>query len=654
MNRLAATLVGVLGLSITAWAQSGPATQAESGPAGGDQSFEAIWLAASQAAAAGDSQRSAELLQTLGRLRIERNVGGLGSVALASVARGLDALEQGELGQAASEFSLAVDLDPRLAEAYFGLALTHFRRGPLHYFSGLTHVLSGLTAPLSSGDGQAHAVALLGVVAFATVLALSVVFGLCMVLRYGALVRHDIEELLGSETRRPLALGLYAVVLLLPVIALQGFAWLPFWWIALLFLHMRATERAVALILLVGLLAVGPLCGLAQARLDSWRNPLFRASLVAIEGSGDARVTAELERAGRESPDDLDLSYLLAAHYKKAGRYDSASEVYRRILTDNPEDALALNNLGNLDFAAADYAAAMVRYRAGLDSAEHSRVRATLYYNLHLAHLQRFEYQQAQDARSQADRLERGLLQDYERLWRVERDGSSIPAVVDLGLTPQECLVKFAGAPRGVRLKNVAFREAPGVDAMGLLRSAAGRFSGAVALIVVIIVVRAQLRGGKAFTLRCLKCGTPFCRKCHLGAAIGGLCTQCYHLFVVRDGVSGPARNQKLLEVQVEDERRERVFRILSLASPGAGHMYAQKTFSGVVLTTIWYALLSATLVGLVLLPVTQAPMRLVGPWPLAGAVLALLIVYLVANRARPDFAVVVPVRRGGPHSRVR
>ena len=84
-------------------------------------------------------------------------------------------------------------------------------------------------------------------------------------------------------------------------------------------------------------------------------------------------------------------------------------------------------------------------------------------------------------------------------------------------------------------------------------------------------------RGSKAFTMRCLKCGTPFCRLCHLGVVTGGLCTQCHHLFVVRDGVSGPARNQKLLEVQKEDSRRERVFRILSLLIPGAGHFYANK-----------------------------------------------------------------------------
>jgi hypothetical protein len=45
-------------------------------------------------------------------------------------------------------------------------------------------------------------------------------------------------------------------------------------------------------------------------------------------------------------------------------------------------------------------------------------VTATFYYNLSLAHLQRFEYQPAQEARSQADRLAAGLTRSYDSLWK--------------------------------------------------------------------------------------------------------------------------------------------------------------------------------------------------------------------------------------------
>ena len=139
-----------------------------------------------------------------------------------------------------------------------------------------------------------------------------------------------------------------------------------------------------------------------------------------------------------------------------------------------------------------------------------------------------------------------------------------------------------------------------------------------------------------------------------MGAAVAGLCTQCYHLFVVRDGVSGPARNQKLLEVQAEDERREHIFRLLSLVSPGAGHVYGQKAALGLVYLMVWYFLIALSALSLGFISVSEAPNALVGPWPVSLALAGLLVVYVLANRARLSFEVVVPVRRGAGRPRAR
>jgi hypothetical protein len=148
------------------------------------------------------------------------------------------------------------------------------------------------------------------------------------------------------------------------------------------------------------------------------------------------------------------------------------------------------------------------------------------------------------------------------------------------------------------------------------------------------------------FTMHCVKCGTPFCRHCHLGAAGEGLCTQCHHLFMVRDGVSGPARNQKLLEVQKEDQRRGRIFRLLSLVSPGAGHVYAQRVLIGFLLVFVWYGVISLTLLGGRVLPFTEVPDTVAKPWDLAVAAVALLVTYIAANRIRPGFDFMMPARR--------
>jgi hypothetical protein len=175
------------------------------------------------------------------------------------------------------------------------------------------------------------------------------------------------------------------------------------------------------------------------------------------------------------------------------------------------------------------------------------------------------------------------------------------------------------------------------------------RFTGFPLVFALTFLGLRRWRGGKAFTMRCLKCGTPFCRLCHLGVVTGGLCTQCHHLFVVRDGVSGPARNQKLLEVQKEDARRDRVFRGLSLLVPGAGHLYANQALIGLPLVFLWAAILSLAFVAYRLLPLTEAAGPLSPPWGYALGGLVLFVLYVAANRVRPDFDVRVTARRPPP-----
>jgi hypothetical protein len=349
-----------------------------------------------------------------------------------------------------------------------------------------------------------------------------------------------------------------------------------------------------------------------------------------------------LSPTGRLHPEDRDLVYLLAAQYKKAGRYDEAAALYREVLRSRSTDPIALNNLANLEFSRGEYQAAIARYKQGIDSAATSEAAATFFYNLQLAHLQRFEYQPAQEARSQADRLAASLTRSYETLWKYDKGEN---AVVDLGLTQEQVWEKFKAAAEGSGERNVVDR---GGKASGpvLVASMFNRFAAFIVLSMVVALALSRWRGARMFTMRCLKCGTPFCKRCHLGAALAGLCTQCHHLFVVRDGVSGPARNQKLLEVQREDERRDRLFRILSLLSPGAGHLYAQKTLPGVAFAIVWYSILALVLVAERLLPVTEASGTLSRPWGLGVAVALLLATYVAANRARPEFEVLVPIRR--------
>jgi tetratricopeptide (TPR) repeat protein len=610
-------------------------------------SFESLWSALERAERRGDPAAS-QTMREIRRLRTERNVRSLESLALARVADGVVALEAGDTEKASGHFSEAAALDPHLPDARFGLARAAVKEGPFGFLNAARETIAGTTARLTSARGTLHrrnlATAVLLLAAFLAV----TVFAVLMLLRHGALLRHDFEESFGAD-KRSLAFGVAAALLLLPAITFQGWGWLPLWWLALLFGYMTAVEKGAAAVFALAAVAVGPVVQGLETRLLAQQNPLFRAAMLSLEGEPDTRAIWHLEDAVRNNPDDKDLRYLVAVQYKKAGRYEDAAAVYRELLRTNPTDGIALNNLANVEFASAEFPAAIARYKQGIESGAEPEVAATFYYNLQLAHLQKFEYQPATEARSQADRLASTLVREYDTWWKYDKGDY---AVVDLNLDEDEIWTKFAGRKEGIGAKNVAGSRARPAPAIDFSRGLANRFTAVPFVLAAVAFALSRWRGSKAFTTRCLKCGTPFCRRCHLGVVAGGLCTQCHHLFVVRDGVSGPARNQKLIEVQKEDGRRDRVFRILSLLVPGAGHLYASATPLGLALVFVWSLVLAAAFVTMRLLPVTDASGELSPPWGLGVGAVVLLVLYVVANRKRPEYEVLVPTRRPPPARR--
>ena len=293
-------------------------------PAG--NTFEALWSVYKKAGAKGDAEGAQNALREVRRLRIERNIRSLETMALARVADGVAALRTGDGGVAEAAFRDAVSLDPHLPDAYFGLAQYDMKKGPLGIVPAVKDTLAGTTARLSTARGSHYLFALFVPVALLSLLATTVVFGLAMVLRYGSLLKHDFEESFGPG-RQSLALGLAAVILLLPALVFQGWAWLPLWWLAMLFIYMGRAERVVALAMLALCVASAPLVHTMEARLLAQQNPLFWASLGALESGPDSRALAQLEEAVRAHPDDRDLAYLLGAEYKKAGRYDEGASL---------------------------------------------------------------------------------------------------------------------------------------------------------------------------------------------------------------------------------------------------------------------------------------------------------------------------------------
>jgi Tfp pilus assembly protein PilF len=606
--------------------------------------FEELWSVYVKADATGDAAAAVRALREIRRARMERNVLSLDTVGLGLVERGVAKLDAKDAEAAEGAFRTAVGLAPGLPDGHAGLAVALLKKGPLGVVQSIDATVSGLSAFLPTGRGHRSGRDLATVAALLAAFGVAWAVAVALVARRGGLLRHDLEEWLGPALDRSASLGLFLLLLLLPVATFQGWGWLPLWWLALVFAYLDTRERVLAGLLLVAAVAVGPAVASLELRLRTARTPLFHAALAAVESAPDRAAIARLEEAARSDPDDRDLAYLLGAAQRRAGRNEEAAELYRQMLSADPRDAVARNNLANIEFLRGSYDAARARYRAGTEAGTPPEIAATSFYNLSLAYLQKFEYQAYNEAKSNADRLAPGLVADYDR-WKYD---SRDYAVVDLGLTREQVRDKFAGSESGVAVRNIA--AGPGAPSRpgAPLGSLLNRFGASLGVFALAAFLVGRWRGPKAFTLHCGRCGTAFCRYCHLGQVSGGLCSQCYHLFVVRDGVSGPARNRKMAEVQRADGRRERVFRALSVLSPGAGQVYGGWTFRGAALLLTWYGVLALIVAGWVV-PFTEVPRRLSPPWLAVAAALVLLGVWLAANRFRPESAVELPARPASP-----
>jgi hypothetical protein len=609
-------------------------------------SLTSLWGEYVRVEAAGQAEEAARRFAEIRRLRIERNIESLDTVGMGLVEEGAARLAAREREAAETALQRAGDLAPGLPDGHYGLSVVRLRKGPIGFVPSLRAMASGIAAFLPTARGQLRFFELLVVAGLVAGLALTWTLAVSLALRHGGLLRHDLEEWLGPAQNRSAALALLLLLLLLPLAAFQGWGWLPLWWLALLFTYFGRAEKVVAVLALAGVVVSGSGLGSLEKRLQTARNPLFWAAMTAVEGEPGPPEVKLIETAARQDPGDRDLAYLLGSAWRRVGREGEAALLYQRLLEENPGDAVARNDLANLEYAWGEVDHALARYRAGADAGGPPEVVATFFYNLSLAHLRKFEYQAYNEARSNADRLAPGRVSAYDR-WRYD---SGDYAVVDLGLSREEVWHKFAGSASGVVEKNVFGKGPfPGLELSPVVL--VNRFAGFAILFAAVVILVGWLRGSRAFTVHCSMCGTAFCRHCHLGSGATDLCSQCHHLFVVRDGVSGPARNRKMAEVQEGETRRGRVFRILSVVSPGAGHLYLRWTFVGLVLAATWYGVLGVVAASEIV-PFTEVARRLTPPW--AGIVLGTLLVaiWVLANRLRPELEPSVPGPRGGRRGR--
>jgi tetratricopeptide (TPR) repeat protein len=537
-------------------------------------SFDYFWRRYLLAASAGDAETSSRMLGELRRLRVERNAFDLHDIGLNFAYQGFAHLEGGNLEEARRHFDIARELAPDLPTAYWGLARLSEQEGILSYLGSVLYRIRAQLRALSSrrdGSFAGWNVAFLLFTALAVSFSL---FALLMIHRYGTLVYHDLKERLGEDWGRRALLAVTLLILLFPLMLTLGPGWLAPLWLAVTFGYQTASERLLSILCLLALLAAAPFVELYAGWAKAASNPLYQASLSSLTGSFDSADVALLRQAAKDHPADHDLQFLLATQYKNLGDYELAAAQYRRILDAFPDDLDARINLGNIYFAQLDWDGALVQYNQVLGR---DQTKARAFYNKSLAHAENFQFAEREEARLRAETLDAAGVAAHER-----RTGD-YRVVEDARLDEVGILSKFFGLSEGVHE-----RPASSTLEVSLLGGRGLRFLVAPIAFGALILALELLFRDRRSTQRCRKCASAFCGLCQIGTGRKGLCTQCYHLFFMKDGVSAAARNDKLAQVQSASRTRALLFRSLSILAPGAGHISEGTPLVGMALLFVW------------------------------------------------------------------
>ena len=438
--------------------------------------FEELWSVYVKADAAGDAPAAARALREIRRARMERNVLSLDTVGLGLVERGVAKLDAKDREAAEGAFRTAVALAPGLPDGHAGLAVALLKKGPLGVVPSIDAAVSGLSAFLPTGRGHRSARDL------ATVAALLAAFAVAWAIAAGparAARRPPAPRPRGVAGPGPGPLRLARA----SSCCCSSCRWRPSRAGAgcpcggsrsSSPTSTRARGRSSASSLAAAL-AVGPAVASLELRLRTARNPLYHAALAAVESAPDARGDRAARGGGAAATRRTATSPTCSAPPDGA----RAGTRRRRSCTGRCSRPIPRTpSRGTTSRTSSSCAAATTRRGRGTGRARRPgpapEVAATSYYNLSLAHLQKFEYQAYNEAKSNADRLAPGLVADYDR-WKYD---SGDYAVVDLGLTREQVRDKFAGAESGVAVRNVAAGQRPPAPPAGALAgSLANRFA---------------------------------------------------------------------------------------------------------------------------------------------------------------------------------
>jgi tetratricopeptide (TPR) repeat protein len=481
------------------------------------------------------------------------------------------ALAEGEFERAKGDFRRALQFDPNLAVAHRGLALA-LLRGDGAPVAAVAEWWRGAVSVIRDPEslflilGNLALVLHLGL-CFGTIAAL-----LLMLWRSAPALIHDLQERSQSRLSGTTAQVLGWLLLALPLLVPIPPAWVIAAWGALFFSYLRGADRAVAVAALLLLVSAGPVGRFLAWHFGTATDPVARALMQSIRTGPDLRHEAALRDVIVRHPDQPLFPFLLGSAYRAGGHFEESMEMYRSVLAVEPLHARAMVNLGNLHALRHEFALAQNLYKG---AAEADPTMALAHFNSHLAHLESFRMEEADAALGRARAIDEALI---ARLLDESGSEAARRSVQDTTYTPREIWDKVLELDRQDPIGKMIARAL----------TTSSTVAGGAGLLTALLLPGIGLTPRRGAARRCRRCGRAFCRRCHVATKAPDYCSQCTHLFILRDGLAPAVRDRKTAEVVRYRRQTVAGMRLLSLVLPGSGHVLGGRALLGALLLCGW------------------------------------------------------------------
>lgn len=578
-----------------------------------EASLRELWFARADALQRNDTVAAASAVDSMRSLVRAERLDRVPWLARAFSFEGYERLREGNYERAREAFDIARRFDPKAPEAQTGYAWAALRAGR-GFGAFVQEYRRALWLRWQAFLRNGKANALITVIVAMWFLSAGTIF--VLFLRYNVMLRHDVTELLPGSWSEGMSSVAGWAVLLAPLLVWIGGAWLLLYWCVILARYMSASERILAGLACVAVVATGPLAAQSAREARHAADPTLLAMQEAVDGGYGKEVIHFLQSTLEESPDSVLVRLLLASTYQRANLNREAFEEYQHVLDRAPNEPRALNNIGTLYMKTGQASQGLIYFGRAVEA---QGDRSQIYYNLHLAQSATLRLADAEASLRRLQQMDPPLAQTLMEARASGDEAEPIP----LWLSAEE-VTRYLESRRDRGSPATLISHLGSPTAIGAMAT------------LIFLGWSALLSRSSSRAQICIRCGDPFCGKCKREIGARECCAQCIHLFVKKDPIAPDVREQKLRQVERFSRNVRLKVRLASILFPGSGHLLAGRTFAGFVLACLWILPLTVILLqGRLILPVSlpdvgAATLTVL----LAGALMT--VTWLAANLLSP------------------